>query len=130
MSEFKVGDKVCDPVRGLNGVVNSVSEPGYYPVKVDFECGDDDAYTSDGKVYDANLLPSLFLGHMEPGTGKVTFTPKKEPVYEWQWLKVFDSSGIFDTTGHFESEEELSACIPIGWKIHSRIEESKREVKP
>lgn len=49
--------------------------------------------------------------------------------YEWQWL-VKDTEGNFAVTAFRKDESDIydffSSCK---WSIHSRIEESKREVK-
>jgi len=50
---FKVGDKVhCDRL-GHNGmvIVTDHNDP-LYPLEVEFEDGDTEVYTSDGRIYD------------------------------------------------------------------------------
>lgn len=58
------------------------------------------------------------------------------PAYEYQWLysaKQTNGSLSHSTTGFFKSEDEaqehLARCLPTFVSLHSRIEESKREVK-
>ena len=61
MSVFKVGDKVWSNVMG-DGVVCMISADGSYPVCVKFnECTDIQRYTTEGKWYEWDKEPEIFL---------------------------------------------------------------------
>lgn len=127
---FKVGDKVCDPIYGINGDVYCLDVAARLPVLVQFDNGESYAYTSGGFSALNELIPRLYHGHMEPGTGLVTFQPKKEPVYEWQWLvKKVDGSFMISAFREFSADYVKGETCSDGSIWHSRIEESKREVK-
>lgn len=122
---FKVGDKVCDPVYGWNGYIYAIESGDNYPIFVQFENGESFAYTFIGSASTKESTQRLFDGHMEPGTGKLTFTPKKEPVYEWQWLIRDTNQNSFFASCH---HEDINA-IYSPEVVLCRIEESKREAK-
>jgi hypothetical protein len=66
MQIFRVGQDVTCVHRGY-GVVKSVYEPGVpEPVFVIFERGHTATFTLDGKSQKSDLLPSLFVGRVEP----------------------------------------------------------------
>lgn len=70
MSEFKVGDKVCDPIADRNGIVAKIREGDYYyPVVVHFDDGEREEYTGRGLLLRSDRNKRLFIGHMEHGTG-------------------------------------------------------------
>jgi hypothetical protein len=125
MKEFKVGDKVCDPILGLNGEVIELVSYDAYPVTVEFENGAWYTYTS-GYDLTTDALPRLYHGHMEPGTAKITFEPKKEHVYEYQWL-MQKPEGTFWVTGGYYTEAGVSWVFAddLSKPLHP-IEESKR----
>ena len=61
MSAFKVGDVVWNDDEG-NGVVCKISADGSYPVCVRFdECTDIQRYTTEGKWYEYDKEPEIFL---------------------------------------------------------------------
>ena len=61
MNAFKVGDKVWSNVMG-DGVVCMISANGSYPVCVKFnECTDIQRYTTEGKWYEYDKEPEIFL---------------------------------------------------------------------
>ena len=61
MSAFKVGDKIWSNVMG-DGVVCMISANGSYPVGVKFnECTDIQRYTTEGKWYEWDKEPEIFL---------------------------------------------------------------------
>lgn len=130
---FKVGDKVCDPIRYGNGEVIRIYEEGQVCVKPVLD-SPTAIYSHDGFYLGQRTgLSTLFHGHMEEGSGKVTFTPKKEPVYEWQWeyvsINVIDQRKSVWTTGFFQNEKAmLEAWANDVRKDFIRIERSKREV--
>ena len=57
--EFQVGQKVWDVVRG-EGVVSDILKWEEYPVIVEFDCGEEECYTADGKYREDYALPSLY----------------------------------------------------------------------
>lgn len=127
MQAFKVGDKVCDPILGLNGEVINLVSSDVYPVRVESENGTLNSYTSAGALA-IGTLPRLFHGHMEPGTTKITFEPKKEPVYEYQWIVERDiSANDFYVTGrHYKDANEFKENYPESGNPLRPIEETKR----
>lgn len=132
---FKVGDKVCDPIKYGNGIVTRIYEAhsgrtNNNLLVVDFGKGITWSYSLDGFDNLVNKLPNLYHGHMEEGTGKITFEPKKEPVYEWQWEYVNTTKECICTTGFYTSEKEMLDNWAGTWrKDFIRIERSKRERK-
>ena len=61
VSAFKVGDKIWSNVMG-DGVVCMISVNGIYPVSVKFnECTDIQRYTTEGKWYEYDKEPEIFL---------------------------------------------------------------------
>ena len=65
MITFKVGDKVLSNVMG-DGVVCMISADGSYPVSVKFdECTDIQRYTTEGKWYEYDKEPEIFLKGVE-----------------------------------------------------------------
>ena len=65
MSMLKVGDVVCSNVMG-GGVVCMVGATGSYPVGVKFdECTEIQRYTTDGKWYEYDKEPEIFLKDTE-----------------------------------------------------------------
>ena len=61
MGAFKVGDKIWSNVMG-GGVVSMISADGSYPVSVKFnECTDIQRYTTEGKWYEYDEEPEIFL---------------------------------------------------------------------
>jgi hypothetical protein len=137
LKEFKVGDKVCDPVRFGNGVVTHIYESGHGRLNnnllvVTFTVGNTWSYSVQGFNSLSDTLPSLYHGHMEEGTGKITFEPKKEPVYEWQWEYVstlFPKSPRISVTDFYKTEKDmLRAAGTPNRKDFIRIERSKRLV--
>jgi hypothetical protein len=127
MSEgFKVGDKVSHPMWG-NGEVNEVDDFYSYPVQVTFKNGSLHRFSKEGKWTYNDIATSLYHGH---GTFEIVFRPEPEPVYEWQWL-VKRPNGEFFVSGYRGCPESYAGTVNSHGELwHSRIEESKREVKP
>lgn len=84
--------------------------------------------SKDFKVGDSDNAPSLHHGH---GTFEIKFTPEPEPKLEWQWL-VKNNDGTFTVSAFREFDLSMAGEVcNKGESIwYSRIEESKREVKP
>lgn len=85
--EFKVGDVVWDCIRHGKGTVDNsdVSEVYVYPIKVEFDNGNSERYTLDGKHRNDNLLPSLYH---QPYRIELLDIPEElpevgTPVYVW-----------------------------------------------
>jgi hypothetical protein len=63
MKEFKVGDKVWNPVYG-NGVVKTLRPQSAYPVRIFFaKWVTVTSFTEEGKHLASNVAPTLFHGH-------------------------------------------------------------------
>jgi hypothetical protein len=126
--EFKVGDPVTCILKG-KGVVTNIREPQkYFPVVVEFQSGQKDAYTPEGRQFKLDSVSTLHHGH---GIFEIKFTPDPEPVYEWQWKIRNVHTGRLHYTGFNQSEEQMREIWePENYEIVERDESTKREVKP
>jgi hypothetical protein len=114
--EFKEGDKVCHIGFG-HGVVDSfISKP--FPIRVRFNNGVYNSFTTDGRYFTDDKFPSIYHGH-----GTFQFIP--EPEYTWQWLYKNAEFGIYHTSRAHKSEAEFIKSRRYTPKWYQRIEESK-----
>lgn len=74
--KFKLNEKVFNPKLG-EGTVISIIEGARKPVKVRYDSGSEYAYTEEGKVYESNLIPSIF----KKGTRFIIVEPEPKPVF-------------------------------------------------
>jgi hypothetical protein len=128
--EFKVGDPVTCILNGKGVVINIRESQIYFPVVVEFQSGQKDAYTPEGRQFKLDSVPSLHHGH---GIFEIKFTPDPEPVYEWQWKMRHKYDGFIQYTGHYKKESDILKAWPYcmdNWEIVERDESTKREVKP
>lgn len=120
--EVKVGDMVWSLFSGW-AEVGKIDESSAYQIQLN-GC----SFNTDGMYQDDDSFPALFWNEISPEAIEAAKQKPKDPVYAYQWLRVNMNGDEFEITGHFVNQSDLAACLPIGWKLHSRIEESKRLV--
>lgn len=137
----KVGDKVYDIQHG-EGVVESCQDL----IMVIWKEKDvrvlSAYYTSNGFYSEYKHaygigFNRLFWQPIDPAAIEAAKVKTKEPEYEYQFVyEATQTNGNpnFSTTGFFKDAQHasnhLTRCLPSFVRLISRIEESKREVKP
>ena len=120
---FKVGDVVTSE-HGVSNVLTNTRRDSQ-PIEVLFPNGIYVWYTKDGRTH-KNAPITLFHGK---GKVDITFTPKLEPVYEYQWLFRYDSDGAIGTTDSYYKTEQEALGDYHDDELLERLDKYKREVK-
>lgn len=117
-SYAKAGDLVTCLMFGNGEIKQIIFSMTEFPLRIYFH--DSQTFQDFNKFGKWGKFTKATLYH-----GHVEFEIKvKEPVYEWQWL-MRDTDGFYDVTSFETTKPDSNEH----WKILSRIEESKREVK-
>ena len=91
--DFQIEDKVTCLFAGKGKVINSIKDV-QYPIKVRFETGVEETYSSDGYRYLGDYRRSLYHGH------NLNVEITKEHLERYPWVNIYNEKYVFGIIGN------------------------------